>query len=176
MNTITTRVSLLILLLCSVILIQCSASKTTTEVQTHQSEPSMTDLCIMLVDVIKSNDTKYLSTYFPDVAIARILSPEETKGLSDSEITKNMLQPLQTRFEKNISNLRAGVESNKLEYSDPSYESFKLEASDDPPLVPRVLSITAKAKGLTGNIPVTYIEHEDRIYLFEILISTNFLN
>lgn len=118
-------------------------------------------------------DQSVLNSYAPDVAFARVLSPKETKGMSDETIQRDMLKGLNDRLSSNVENLRKDLREKRVDPLSIKMVGFKEEPSTDPPLVPRVLSVTLGNDEWEAKIPVTYVKHESRIYAFEILNSVN---
>lgn len=114
-----------------------------------------------------------LDGFAPDVAFAKVLAPKETKDLSDQAIEDQLLSGLKSRLASNIETLANDAKNKRIDVESLIVESITEEPSTDPPLVPRVVSIKLSNKEWKASVPLTFVKHEGRIYVFEILNSVD---
>lgn len=114
-----------------------------------------------------------IQQFYPDVAFAKTLSPKETAGMSDDEVISKLLGPLETRLTQNLDNIKADAKQKNIDLGSIKFESVEHTETDDPPSVPRVVLVAIGNEKWRANVPVTYVRTEGKIFIFEILISTN---
>ena len=166
----------------SSVLISCKGKKvaapvdqpapTSKTVQSGETVQTMEAVAEALLKAVQGNSSSF-KKYLPDAAFARVLSPKETEGMTDKVIESQMLSGLTTRLEDNVNNLKNDMSAKRINSSSVSIESVKEEPSTDPPLVPRVVSVRLANDAWKASVPVTYVRHDDKIYVFEILNSVD---
>lgn len=130
------------------------------------------EICDQFLLALQSGSMEPLSTFAVTPALARILSPKETAELTDKQIQETMISGLQQRFLDNLNKLRQAAKDNSVDLNKLRVQNCLYFESDDPPTVPRVLSIELESKGNVFKIPVTILSHEKKTYVFEILKTT----
>lgn len=157
------------------ILVSCSTLKSTStsEDTTSTKNALLQRLGEDFGRSIISGETSGLKEYLPDVALAKILSPERTEAMTDEAIQSEMIDVLVSRFDLNLGKLQNAISENNIDRKQLSFTGSVLNPSDDPPLVPRVLSVNLKNGGEDVSIPVTVLYAQEKWYLFEILNTTN---
>ena len=147
-------------------------SKTDTENSTTE-EFSIEDVSQLFAKAVIDVNPSLLQAHFPDVSVARKLSPASTKGKNDKEVQDEMLVPLKKRFLQNLEKIQSAIEANDVDRAHFSYNTYKYYESEDPATVPRVLEVVFKNKEKDVQIPITVLSIDKKWYVFEILNTTN---
>jgi len=164
----------LLMILCSTsIFIQCKSSQASISSVESSGALDMAEIANLFVESVRTKHLQGLHSLMPTVAIAKTISPKETKGMSDKDIRDNMIAALRDRFNSNMDNIWTAIEEEGKQITDVQLSGYEEYESDDPPTVPRVVNFTFTVDGKTATIPVTYMNHGGMTYIFEILHSTN---
>jgi hypothetical protein len=166
--------SIICLIICALLFVQCSAAIPAQQTDTNDKPAaSLEEVADIFVQAAAKGSVEDLKIYFPDVALARLLSPEKSATQTDKKIEEEMLAPLVARFTQNIMAIHDQIESAGIPFDEVSLIGTQIEPSKDPALVPRVLTIVLGTNQRSAKVPVTYLELDGRFYLFEILFTSN---
>jgi|GEM_PF-4792101 len=105
-----------------------------------------------------SGNSSDLEALLPDAAFARILSPKETKDMTDEKIKSDMLDGLRNRLIANVENVQKDIRNKGIDSKSLKVVEIVEEPSTDPPLVPRVLSVKIENDNWRASVPVTYVK------------------
>lgn len=152
--------------------VQCNSTQASSGGQSDDNPAGLDRAAHHVVESLKTGEYESVLEFMPDYAMARILSPENTNTLSDQEIESQMLTPVKQRFADNLEKIRQAVVGRGHNITSVSLAHRELHVSEDPPLVPRVMTLSLKAGSETASFPITYLVYEGRVYLFEILKTT----
>lgn len=136
------------------------------------SVPGLDNLASAFLEVFSSGNTDALDDYMINADIARQLSPDRTKGMSDSQIEEQMIDPLKKRFAENLDAIWKQVDAEELAGAEFQIISLSEDESNDSPMVPRAVTLSFAADGKNARVPFTYVSVGDNLYVLEILFST----
>ena len=119
------------------------------------------------------NNVLLLNDNLPDVAMARMIAEEETKGLTDKEVQEKIIEPLITRFTKNFELLQNAINENDIDRAKLKYKSYKWETTAENIFAIAPMLIVLDYGGKDFTIPVTASNVDSKSTLFEIIKTTN---
>lgn len=163
---------LLGLLMSTSFFVRCNSSQASSGGQKEDNPAGLDRAAHHVVESLKTGEYGPVLEFMPDYAMARIITPENTNQLTDEEIQSQMLTPVKQRFAENLEKIRQAIIARGHNTTRVSLSGRELHPSEDPPLVPRVMTLKFRAGNETASVPVTYLVHEGRVYLFEILKTT----
>lgn len=137
-----------------------------------ESATTLDGLANALFNKITGKDVNALKAIQPTPAIAKVIAPDPTNGLSDDEIQKRLLTPMFEKVDQNIENIRASLKDNKLDIDNTKLIEIK-HFPDDAMGSIEVGSIHMENKNFLAKVPFTFIIHENRYYMLEILMSSD---
>lgn len=123
--------------------------------------------------LLRDADSDAFDEYKADLKMVKLLAPGAAEGKSDQELTESMLKPMFARFDKNLEKLRSGLDENGIDPDKLNLTGVFIEASDAPESAPRAFNMHFESGDYLAKIPVSYLVREDKVYIFEILFSTN---
>ncbi len=160
----------LLLSFLGLVFFSCSSTKSTVQTSDSTEDQSLEQMAKALVEALNANDLTPLDAFLPDADMARAIAPNETKGLSDSEIENVLIADLKNKLLGDFANIRKGLNSPKDQIT---MTGIDVEESDTN--FPSVVSIKVESPGKKGSIPVTFQELDGQFCIFEILLSSNTL-
>lgn len=122
---------------------------------------------------VVSGEMGALQAYYPRAAVARRLSPKETGSLPDETIESDMIRPMIDRLKQNIVNIRQDAVAKGLELEAVELIEAVPQPKTDPGQLVDIVSIRIGTRSYEAGIPVTYAAMDNRVYIFEVLFSTD---
>ncbi|MFT5513117.1 MAG: hypothetical protein ACI8SE_001517 [Bacteroidia bacterium] len=130
------------------------------------------EICESFLSTLQSGSVDQISQYLPNLSVARAIFGQEASGKSDEEV-QAMIDGLTARFMENIEKLRTSASENGVDINTLRVRNCLYFDSEDPIMVPRVLSVELSDGTKDYKIPVTVLNYSGKTYVFKILITTN---
>lgn len=120
-------------------------------------------LGVIFIEAVKSKEIEKYIAIKPSAAMWKVVSPQETSGLSDDEIYKSLIMSANLKF--SFDNISASMIEHSIVADSLSFFGSYLEMLGDTPVA---LSIDFMYEGKKGTFWVSVVSYNNRLYLAEI--------
>ena len=142
----------------------------------EKSDKSQEDFAKIVMDAILNNKLESLKEYQPTVALTRKIVGERAKEMTDEEIFKGMLIPLQKRFQENVDKIQEEIKADEIDLKEVLFRKCTIEKMTEGAFLPSAMSIQFSYKDADESIPVSILNIDGQWYIFEILYVTDIFN
>lgn len=126
-----------------------------------------------VMEAILNNKLELLKEYLPTVELAKKIVGERAKEMTDEQISQGMLIPLQKRFQGNVEKIQAEIKEDKIDVKEIIFRKCTIEKMGEEEFLPSAMSIQFNYKDAEESIPVSILNIDGQIYIFEILYATD---